>query len=103
MRVGWVRPVLLERQKERKGSPRKSLARKLAGKIAVARDFFSPATREEFTTPPRNTDVQFYFGGSPATTQPSKGGYTAEIILYIRKRGERDGRVSSSVGSTGGA
>ena len=36
--------------------------------------------REEFTIPPRNTDVQFYFGGSPATTQPSEGGYTAEII-----------------------
>ena len=42
--VCWVRPVLLERQKERKGSPRKNLARKLAGKIAVARDFFSPAS-----------------------------------------------------------
>ena len=26
-----------------------------------------------------------------------------EIILFIRKIGERDGRVSSSVGSTGGA
>ena len=25
------------------------------------------------------------------------------IILFIRKIGERDGRVSSSVGSTGGA
>jgi hypothetical protein len=42
--VCWVRPVLLERQKERKGSPRKNLARKLAGKIAVARDFPPPAS-----------------------------------------------------------
>ena len=28
---------------------------------------------------------------------------TPSIILFIRKIGERDGRVSSSVGSTGGA
>ena len=34
----WVRPVLLDRQKERKGSPRKNLNRKLAEKIAVALD-----------------------------------------------------------------
>ena len=29
--------------------------------------------------------------------------YYSRIILFIRKIGERDGRVSSSVGSTGGA
>jgi hypothetical protein len=45
--VCWVRPVLLERQKERKGSPRKNLARKLAGKIAVARDFPPPLASAE--------------------------------------------------------
>jgi len=31
-------------------------------------------TQEQFTIPPENTDVQFYFGGSPATNQPPEGG-----------------------------
>ena len=41
------------------------------------------ARREEFTIPPRNTDVQFYFGGSPATTQPSEEGVDSGHIMEI--------------------